>query len=498
MAQQQKIAFLDFTPLNGGALQRQCACGQHTVAGGERAEYRDKRLNRHRGPRHGAEPSTAPSIVHDVLRSPGRRLEPATRAFMEPRFGHDFSQVQVHTDAKAAGSARAVNALAYTVGRDIVFGARQYAPDTTAGKLLLAHELTHVVQQGQFGAMAAAQAKPKIASSYDTAEREAGRVAERVALGEPTQQRVVFVRRRTPGLRIQRKPTGSGSCPPRERGEREVSAASAYRLEEWAPEKEWLLYEFEVGSGDVQPAKGDVRALAEAIERSILNGRVFVVFPIEDKRLEVLGYTDCHGSDDINRKLRKSRAVNFCGAVKTGSEGDTMFFRNQLISCEGAPLRTYVASNAKREGRSKNRSVLIRVVAPTGPSTTYPYNPNYKPDGLNCATYLFSSKYLGEEFANNAFCACTHTPDEPHNNCVRKCLQEKLRVFLARNAKELEEGRFIWCPSIWKHHRDCYKECGCDHSFIDFVGFLPVCTTKFSCAAVGLSIAVFNPCMSVK
>jgi hypothetical protein len=88
-----------------------------------------------------------PPIVHEVLRSPGRPLDPATRAFMEPRFGHDFSQVRVHTDAKAAESARAVNALAYTVGRAMVFDTGQYAPGTTTGRQLLAHELTHTLQQ---------------------------------------------------------------------------------------------------------------------------------------------------------------------------------------------------------------------------------------------------------------------------------------------------------------------------------------------------------------
>jgi hypothetical protein len=66
---------------------------------------------------------------------------------MEPRFGHNFSQVRVHADAKSAESARAVNALAYTAGRTIVFGAGQYAPETADGRRLIAHELTHVVQQ---------------------------------------------------------------------------------------------------------------------------------------------------------------------------------------------------------------------------------------------------------------------------------------------------------------------------------------------------------------
>jgi hypothetical protein len=69
-----------------------------------------------------------PPIVNEVLRSPGQPLDAAICTFMEPRFGYDFSQVRVHTDARAAESARAVNALAYTVGRDVVFGAGQYAP----------------------------------------------------------------------------------------------------------------------------------------------------------------------------------------------------------------------------------------------------------------------------------------------------------------------------------------------------------------------------------
>ena len=88
-----------------------------------------------------------PPIVHDVLRSPGQPLDAATRELMEPRFRHDFSHVRIHTDAKAAESAHMVNALAYTVGRDIVFGAKQYAPGTHEGRKLLAHELTHVAQQ---------------------------------------------------------------------------------------------------------------------------------------------------------------------------------------------------------------------------------------------------------------------------------------------------------------------------------------------------------------
>lgn len=137
------------TPAAKGVLQRQCACGQHTAAGGECEECKEKREATLQ--RAAVSPSSVhevPPIVHEVLRSPGQPLDVATRAFMEPRFGHDFSGVRVHTSEKAAESARAVNALAYTVGQDVVFGARQYQPATTDGRNLVAHELTHVVQQG--------------------------------------------------------------------------------------------------------------------------------------------------------------------------------------------------------------------------------------------------------------------------------------------------------------------------------------------------------------
>lgn len=134
---------------------------------------------------HGAPARTAhppvPPMVHDVLRSPGQPLDAATRDFMEPRFGHDFGKVRVHTDVKAAESARAVGALAYTVGRDVVFGTRRYEPGTTAGRRLLAHELAHVVQQG--AADAAAPVPQAIGAAAALAESEAGRAATRVAQG---------------------------------------------------------------------------------------------------------------------------------------------------------------------------------------------------------------------------------------------------------------------------------------------------------------------------
>jgi len=83
----------------------------------------------------------------NVIKGGGRPLAESELGFFEPRFGYDFGQVRVHTDARAAETARALDARAYTMGRDIAFMAGQYAPETTIGKRLLAHELTHVIQQ---------------------------------------------------------------------------------------------------------------------------------------------------------------------------------------------------------------------------------------------------------------------------------------------------------------------------------------------------------------
>jgi outer membrane biosynthesis protein TonB len=158
-----------------GLLQRKCACGggsgsacacDHKTAEDEPGE------SLHRVPISGAAVSAgaAPPVVHEVLRSPGTSLPAATRDAMGSRFGHDFGAVRVHADTRAAESARAVAARAYTVGRHVVFGANQYAPETEHGSRLLAHELTHVRQQGSD---APTDAPIRIGASESAAEREA-------------------------------------------------------------------------------------------------------------------------------------------------------------------------------------------------------------------------------------------------------------------------------------------------------------------------------------
>ena len=184
-------------PPTHGILQRKCACGTHTM-GGRECKGCSKNQLRRRAASH-AEPKEVPPIVHNVLRSPGQPLDPGARAFMEPRFGrefsgvraqasiappiparfavgaphdafeeeadavanqvtqgpaplgasrYDFGNVRIHTDAQAAESARKMHAQTFTVGNHIVFDRGEYAPHTRTGQTLLAH----VVQQMGYSA----------------------------------------------------------------------------------------------------------------------------------------------------------------------------------------------------------------------------------------------------------------------------------------------------------------------------------------------------------
>lgn len=122
----------------------------------------------------------APPIVHSVLNArAGRPMDPTTRSAMESRFGYDFGQVRLHSDAQAAESAKAVSAKAYTVGDDVVFGAGRYAPGTSEGKWLLAHELAHVVQQRGL----ARSGNLTIGATGTGFEREAAQAADNITTG---------------------------------------------------------------------------------------------------------------------------------------------------------------------------------------------------------------------------------------------------------------------------------------------------------------------------
>ena len=206
-------------------LQRACACGNHTTASGECSECSKRNRSGLQTQLEVSEPGdiyereadriadqvmttpahhavsgasshirrlagqpigqahVAPHSVHQTLASPGRPLEPALRQDMEQRFGHDFSRVRLHADPLAAESARAVDALAYTVGDHIVFGQGRYSPGSAEGRRLLAHELAHVTQHP--GHSLAAPAALEI-SDHPHLEEEAKSMASAITRSEPS------------------------------------------------------------------------------------------------------------------------------------------------------------------------------------------------------------------------------------------------------------------------------------------------------------------------
>ena len=165
------------------------------------------------------------SPVHDVVGSGGTPLEPGLRADMEGRFGHDFGDVRIHNDAAAHHSAKSVNAQAFTVGSDIVFQSGNYDPGSAAGKHMLAHELTHVVQQ-RSGPVDGTDAGGgvKVSDPSDRFERQAVANADHVMSGPAPAPAAA------PGVqRMRRRPGGAARSSPRGRRRDGADVRSARR-----------------------------------------------------------------------------------------------------------------------------------------------------------------------------------------------------------------------------------------------------------------------------
>jgi Domain of unknown function (DUF4157) len=337
-----------FTRMGGDArLRRKCACGG-SAGGGECEECKKKRetLQRSSLSPRGSEnegKGEVPPIVQEALRSPGQPLDSATRAFMELRFGHDFSQVRVHNNGTASDSARAVNAVAYTVGEHVVFDSGQYAPETRAGRQLLAHELAHVVQQREPTLSESCQIEMNDQNS--PLEIEAGRYATNVladsqtipAMSEKAHGNLLlrqappaprprigttFVTRFHPGVAHDHKPTGRWA---------DVQADAAKRC---ATATGQLKTEFEKGTS-LDPKK--VAALSETIgiECACANlppnlvaqtarNTVMLGLPLAQAHLD--HYLDGSGStivEDLEDVLKRDAKVRnkLAGAIKRSKAG---------------------------------------------------------------------------------------------------------------------------------------------------------------------------------
>jgi outer membrane protein OmpA-like peptidoglycan-associated protein len=367
-------------PVQGGVLQRKCACGNVSGAAGTCAECQQKQalplqtklkinepgdryeqeadriadqvmrmpepsIQRQMEPEEEKEGMVqrkaigervapldtkqesfeVPPIVYEVLNSPGYPLDFGTRVFMESRFGHDFSQVRVHTDAKAAESAQATHALAYTAGQDVVFGTGQYLPNTITGQKLLAHELVHTLQQRQ--TISNAPHRMELASANTMYEQEATQISDIVTSERSTRTDVTM----SASSSIQR------TCKPAEIGS--VSGCIGQGGEDIfnLSSTDENLYLFHVGCDDFKPGAEDrLRQLAATIT------------PDETvEEVDIDGFASEEGSPDFNDSLSCARAHKAASILS--SEG---------IALDHIQLYKHGSTSGSRD---YHRSVVINV-----------------------------------------------------------------------------------------------------------------------------------------
>lgn len=354
--------------LSTGILQRKCACGQSASLTGKCSDCEEKQLTMQRQATDNRQPEEVPPIVHEVLRSPGTALDSATQGWMAAHLGDDFSQVRIHdgsTNAKAAASTRAVNALAYTVGRDIVFGAGQYAPKTFTGRRLLAHELTHVMQQRRGSPFSTTL---RYDTPHSAAEQEADRIATHVTTASlPSQIKPTIAAAPT----LHRQSAGE----PEPTTEATPETVTAGETETATPEAPPLTREAEIAQSQTTP--GEVIGTANPPILSFYNFAIDsaelktehqqviaeladIIRRAEGQRIRVvlLGHTDNSGPDRHNLRLSRQRA----NAVRAALRGSGARF---TIAGLGEDLPA--TSNDTVEGRSRNRRVDVRVLVPTPP-----------------------------------------------------------------------------------------------------------------------------------
>jgi outer membrane protein OmpA-like peptidoglycan-associated protein len=368
-----------FGTLPFGILRRKCACeGSATPCAECGADDRQATLRRRAASDDG--PGAAPPIVHDVLRSPGRPLDGETRRYFEPRFGHDFSKVRVHTDQQAAASARSVNAVAYAVGNDIAFESGRYRPGTITGRRLLAHELAHVIQQSGTPRATTLQ----IGSAADASEKEAESVAARVTEGRapvPVQRASGSLQRQandsdpvsnadppgaSPAGSPQPSQTGSGS-------DASVKApASPEKPEHCAPPDDLGC------ATDAAPTAGAATTVSFAVNSSALSvsqrGQIDAAAAAWNSggatgSIQVDGYASAEYECAYNWQLSCRRAQGVAAELQNPSDGSTG------VPAANISVVAHGESDAAGTALAPNRRVTVSIPAPPPKPTLEPDQP---------------------------------------------------------------------------------------------------------------------------
>ena len=343
------------SPARTSVLQRKCACGEHTTAGNECDDCQKRNMTLQRSASSAIDAVAIPPVVHDVLRSPGQPLDARSRTQMESSFGHDFSNVRIHTDSQAEQSAAQVNARAYAVERDVVFGAGQYQPQSDKGQHLLAHELAHVVQQSS-------------GSVGPDAEARAEHSANRVMRGEPVSRAMAG----RPSAALQRAgkddvPAGTGAPSP--------TAAQAT-----AGSAESPINEFDFDKSKIPP---------QHLERLAALRTKLIAAP--GATVVLTGHTDTVGNEKYNVDLgkRRAEAVRDFLTQNKGVNPSQIKIESMGELAPAAGQSPAKLDPEKGERNAKNRRVEIQVTGlptPASPGKDWsldPANPGGKKKPFN-------------------------------------------------------------------------------------------------------------------
>jgi len=302
------------------AVQRKCsACEEE-----QKNTIQTKRATSER-----AHETTDPEAAVRAARHGGTSLPTELRSFFEARFSYDFSGVRVHADGDAASAAHALQARAYTLGRDIVFGAGEYAPATAEGKRLVAHELAHVIQQGATAAR----------------RQERNSAAEGVAAGGGDTPMVAHVAQRGAARQlIQRQTTGCPTRPPDEPA-RSRTAGGILSTDVVRPSTSTLaIQDFPVNEATLPSG-----ATADPVFQRFMS----MAAGDPSTAIAVKGYTDCVGAAAENLSLRDRRAQAVIAAMPAALQSHPRF------SWPTSPTSDFRDTNATAEGRARNRAVEV-------------------------------------------------------------------------------------------------------------------------------------------
>jgi hypothetical protein len=329
-------------------------------------------------------PGQSPQMSNELegtinsLRGVGKPLSNSVRDYMEPRFGHDFNQVRVHTYTQAATVARSINARAFTLGQDVAFDSGQYSPQTRDGQSLLAHELTHVLQQDKRHSKYSIQRSPTESGindrrySYSThcgwidwGHTNPGLARTLIAQVREASQRIgrretqlsTTVRAGLPAFI--REPVCNSRYESNEVHDSESDEPVHTINEMGSGAIEVRVGGFGVGSSDAAKFIALISTMGTAIPVLMSSrGRKFII--------ESYGFTDCLGSERRNSRLRNERNLSLLALILVGLTRVTNAPSVQAESKTTA-IDNYLESNYTRRGRKVNRGAMFRLIPQVTP-----------------------------------------------------------------------------------------------------------------------------------